>query len=230
MLLPPSDRKGILQRDEQQSLRCEPSWPQLPETRPLNPLADLGPAAAALIVASEGRRRAPFSQEKWVFHMLREECHGPDDPEIPPGNSGIWAPVKSPLVFKCIFRRIDWRTGRCLICLPCHVKESLSSTDHAMRFYTFAWCETAVKQNFLPPSAHSFLFQNSEPEWEKIWIHASFHQADKHAAAVLAALWGCTFAQWYFELNANNSVLTCSQRWTSWCSAGVTFTMVHHLS
>lgn len=77
-----------------------------------------------------GIRGPPLVRRNESSTCLWEECHGPDGPEIPPGSWGIWAPVKSPLVFKCIFRRVDWRTGRCLICLPCHVKESLSSTDH----------------------------------------------------------------------------------------------------
>lgn len=67
------------------------------------------PSAAAVEFECgiRGLQPSPFSQEKLIFHMLQEECHGPDGPEFPPGSLGIRAPVKFPLVFKCICRRVD---------------------------------------------------------------------------------------------------------------------------
>lgn len=89
-----SDRKGIHEGDGQRWSRREPSRPRLPETRP----PTSGPDSVDPTVASEELLEAGW--EKWILHMLQEECHGPDGPELHPlGSSGMWTPVKFPLVF-----------------------------------------------------------------------------------------------------------------------------------
>lgn len=83
----PSEQTGIPGGDQGPSSWHDPRWPQLPRTQPSPPLLLplwLTPTPALCGADCGIRGLEAFKQEKWLLHMLPEECRPPDAPESPP--------------------------------------------------------------------------------------------------------------------------------------------------
>lgn len=79
----------------------------------------LAPLPWSLLWYQRAWRRTPLVRRNDSSTCCGRNVMGQTVRSSPPGSLGIQAPVKIPLVFKCICRRVEWRMGRRVICLSC---------------------------------------------------------------------------------------------------------------